>query len=179
MPVPPRRTRSAQTAPTIFISYRSGDEPLAAVLLDRVLSDRYGPEAVFLDDRSIGPTDDFTVDLRRAVRRSAILLVVAGTQWLTATDHYGRRLLDSRKDWVRTEITEARSAGALVMPVLVGDAPVMPENGLPAGLRWLARCQYARLRTQGSAGDLDDLIRRLEKAEPRLAKLVRRMSSEL
>ncbi len=159
---------TTKTLPPIFINYRSSDEPLAAVLLDRELSARFGSDSVFLDSRSMDLGTAFDTALLSAVRGCAVLLVVIGARWLTATDEHGRRLIDQRNDWVRMEIAEAHAAGRHVVPVLVGDVADLPEAALPASTRWLARNHYARLRHRDSKGDLESLIARLGELEPGL-----------
>lgn len=152
---------------SIFINYRSSDEPLAAVLLDTALSFRFGAENVFLDCRSMAAGTPFELALRTAVRRCDVLLVVIGKRWLTATDEHGRRLIDRRGDWVRTEIAEAYRVGAHVVPVLVGDVPVISKAALPASIRQLAGNQFVRLRPRDGRSDLDQLVAELRPFLPR------------
>ena len=157
------------TSPSIFINYRLSDEPYAAVLLDTALSFRFGAGNVFFDSRSMSAGTPFENALRTAVRRCDVLLVVIGQRWLTATDEHGRRLIDARHDWVRTEIAEAYRVGAHVIPVLVGDVPVISKAALPASIRQLAGTQFVRLRPRDGRSDLDHLVAGLRNLVPRLA----------
>ncbi|GAA1567794.1 hypothetical protein GCM10009789_21520 [Kribbella sancticallisti] len=156
------------TSASIFINYRSTDEPSAAMLLDHELSARFGDENVFLDSRSIAAGAPFDEALRTAVRRCDVLLVVIGRRWLTSTDEYGRRLIDQRGDWVRTEIVEAYRAGAHVVPVLVGDVPTLSRAALPPSIRRLAGNQFVRLRHRDGRADLNQLVSKIRGLVPRL-----------
>lgn len=153
---------------SIFINYRTSDEPLAAVLLDNELSRRFGSENVFLDSKSMTAGTVFDEALRTAVRCCDVLLVVIGRRWLTSTDEHGRRLIDQRGDWVRTEIVEASLARAHVVPVLVGDVPRLSKAALPPSIRSLAGNQFVRLRPRDGRQDLDQLVARLRGLVPRL-----------
>ncbi|MEU4294980.1 toll/interleukin-1 receptor domain-containing protein [Kribbella sp. NPDC026596] len=154
---------------SIFINYRTSDEPVAAALLDTALSYRFGAENVFLDCRSMAAGTPFEKALRTAVRRCDVLLVVIGRNWLTATDQHGRRLIDQRGDWVRTEIAEAYRVGAHVVPVLVGDVPALAKAALPPSIRQLASNQFVRLRPRDSRSDLNQLVAQLQGLLPRFA----------
>ncbi|MDX6263554.1 MAG: hypothetical protein QOH84_5242 [Kribbellaceae bacterium] len=149
------------TSASIFINYRSSDEPVAAVLLDNALSARFGSHNVFLDSKSMAPGTPFDEALRTAVQHCDVLLVVIGQRWLTAADQHGRRLIDHRGDWVRIEIIEAERAGKHVVPVLVGDLLPLPKAALPSRIRSLAGKQFVRLRPRDSRTDLDQLATKL------------------
>ena len=157
-------------SPSLFVNYRSCDQPWAAVILDQVLSGRFGENAVFLDSRSMPPGTEFDKTLLVAVRRSAVLLVVVGDRWEAAVDSLGRRLIDSRQDWVRREIVAAFSAGTTVVPVLIDETPRLQVETLPSSIRRLAVCQYLRLRHRDAKQDLANLLqltsRLIEAATP-------------
>lgn len=146
---------------SVFINYRSSDEPLAALLLDIGLAQHLGAEHVFLDHRSMCAGTVFEPALRTAVRGCDVLLVVIGRNWLTATDGDGRRLIDQRSDWVRSEIAEALASGAHVVPVLVGDVHPLTKAALPPSIRALASRQFVRLRVRDGRQDLDHLVGQL------------------
>lgn len=148
-------------SPSLFLSYRRCDEPWAVALLDVELSRRFGDHAVFLDNRSVPAGAAFDEALLAAVRASEVLIVVIGERWLTASDHHGRRLVDSPKDWVRREIVTAFETGATVLPVLLGDVSPVRAEMLPPPLRRLAFCQAVRLRPSDLRQDLAALAARL------------------
>lgn len=149
------------TNPRIFINYRSGDQGLAALLLDRELSYRYGADQVFLDSRSLVAGTVFDTRLLAAVRSCSVLLSVIGRNWLTLTDEHGRRLIDRRRDWVRLEIAEGLARGVPVIPVLVEEVAPLTSASLPPSIRALARRQFVRLRQRSFRPDLDHLVDQL------------------
>jgi TIR domain len=131
----------------IFISYRSGDESFAAVLLDQKLGERFGPENVFRDSRSVQPGSGFEWLLWRCLIRSEVLVVVIGPRWLTGADDGANQLTDE-KDFVRREIALALQVGVRVVPVLVGDTTLPDERDLPDVVKRLVKRQYLRLHAR-------------------------------
>jgi hypothetical protein len=150
-----------ESTPLVFLNYRTDDQPWAAVLLDHLLSSKFGAESVFRDSRSIPPGTIFDHELLAAVRRAAVLLVMIGDRWLNARDTHGRRAIDSRTDWVRKEIAEAFSCGIIVVPVLIGETPTLVARDLPPAVRRLANCQYVRLQPRDPERDVEYLVRLL------------------
>ncbi|ANZ35488.1 hypothetical protein BBK82_04735 [Lentzea guizhouensis] len=148
--------------PQIFVSYRSDDEPTAAVLVHRELGAHFGAEAVFLDGAAIPPGTDYTRALLEGVRTAKVLLVVIGPRWLEARAPGGGRALDQPGDWVRAEIAEAFRCGLTVIPLLVGAAARLGSAPLPADVAALARCQDLRLRPEDAEYDLRRLVAELE-----------------
>jgi hypothetical protein len=155
----------------VFINYRDADEPWAAAALDDAFAKRWGEEAVFLDNRSIVIGRWFDDELRVNLRNSSILVAVVGPRWLSVKDRYGRRLIDGLHDWVRLEIAEALTCGIHVVPVLIGEVQPLDSAALPASIRRLARCQYARLRHRYRRHDLYEIARNLVALDPELARL--------
>lgn len=145
----------------IFINYRTSDEPTVAVLLKRELSTRFGVDEVFLATRMIAAGDDFERVLLRQVRGAAVLLAVVGRHWLDAPHTDGRRALDHPDDWVRREIAEALTNGVRVVPVLVGDTPLLTHAPLPADIARLSVCQFLRFRSEDFEADLDTVVAEL------------------
>lgn len=122
----------------LFISYRRQDAAAYAGLLHRDLQQRY-PGDVFLDVASVAPGEDFAAGLRRAVSSSAVMLVVIGPQWLSATDAHGRRRIDDPSDFIRSEIGAALAQNKPVVPVLVGGARMPEFDRVPEDVRGLLR----------------------------------------
>lgn len=143
--------------PLVFINYRDLDQPWAAMMIDRELSRRLGEDAVFIDSKSIPFGTSFDESLLTAVRASTVLLAVIGEHWL-APGSDGQPLLDRRHDWIRREIVTAFAADTVVVPVLVGDIPLLLPHQLPSNIRRLARCPAMRLRHRDYAPDLDRLV---------------------
>ncbi len=154
--------------PLIFINYRTGDQELAAVLLDTELSHRYGPDQVFLASRSLVAGRAFDAGLLAAVQDCAVVLSVIGRKWLTLTDDSGsRRLIDRRNDWVRLEIAEALTRQVPVIPVLIEDTPRLDPALLPASIRRLAKHQFVRLRHRSFRPDFEYLTTQLGELDSR------------
>jgi hypothetical protein len=153
--------------PAIFINYRAKEQAGYAALLDRELSERFGPDAVFRDTRSIRPGADFVDELLDGLRRCQVLLAVMGPDWLAA----GRRHQpspDGEADWVQREIATALRAGIRVVPILVEDACLPRADDLPADIAALVRCQYLRLHHRSIDNDIDRLADEMIRLVPGL-----------
>src|SRR5262249_52167809 len=161
----------------VFISYRSEDSHSYGALLYVDLSLRFGLERVFLDSESIPAGADFAAELLSRVRRASVLLAVLGPRWLTITDATGTPRITDPADWPRRELAEAFALGMRVIPVLTDGARLPAENGLPAALAHLARCQYRRLRHRDATADLVRIASDLSAADPSLAAAARRRSA--
>ncbi|WP_322754048.1 toll/interleukin-1 receptor domain-containing protein [Frankia sp. Cas3] len=149
----------------IFVNYR-GTGSAWAVLLDRELSARFGPDNVFRASRSIRPSEDFADRILETVRRSSVLLAIIGPDWLDVRSPDGTRRIDDEKDWVRREIAEALAWNVAIIPVLVDDVPRPVAAELPPELARLARCQYLRLNHRNAEYDLARLIQELRSLLP-------------
>lgn len=152
----------------IFISYRRDDSSgYAGRLFDR-LSAHFGRPNVFMDIEALEPGADFVEGIDRAMASCEALVVLIGTEWLSATDAKGRRRLDNPNDFIRLEVANALQRELLVLPVLVNDATMPTEEELPPPLAPLARRQAHELsntRWEYDVGRLIDVLeRRLAKA---------------
>jgi hypothetical protein len=137
----------------IFINYRTGDGNEIAALIDHELVNRFGRDRTFRASRSIVPGDAFPDALLTNVRRSALVLVVIGADWLNFQSR-----LNEPQDWVRKEIEEAFACGIPVVPVLAGRSTErLRVEKLPKALRRLAELQSVRLDSQSSEADLKRL----------------------
>lgn len=143
----------------IFISYRRSDSAtIAGRIYDRLV-DTFGEDNVFKDTYSINPGEDFRGKIRETVAQCDVVLVIIGDTWLTVTDQTGQRRLDNVGDWVRIEVeTGLQRDGALVIPVLVENAPMPAASDLPDNLRELAYKNAANVRDDP---DFRDDIRKL------------------
>ncbi|AUS81408.1 hypothetical protein C1701_02450 [Actinoalloteichus sp. AHMU CJ021] len=153
----------------VFVNYRTGDEEMAATLIERELSRRFGSGVVFRDSKSIPPGADFEEALLSAVRGSEALLAVIGGRWLTAGSTEGGRAVDRDTDWTRREIVEAFRHDVRVVPVLVGGRTRLDREELPAELAPLVRCQYRTLGPHTAEEDLARLADSLASVLPGLA----------
>lgn len=145
------------TAP-VFISYRRGDSDGDAALLARLLREELATDSVFLDVSSIDLGQTWPDEIRDALARSNTILVVIGPAWLTVSDKWGRRRLDSEGDWVRLEIERALQEDKTVIPVLVGGAELPSAEALPEGLRALPNKQKIDIRRDYCGHDVQLLI---------------------
>jgi hypothetical protein len=153
----------------IFINYRTVDSALGAVMLDEKLIARFGPDAVFRDNRSIELAAEFEPYLGKRLRASSLLIVIIGPHWLTEAKG-GRRLIDDPDDFVRREIAEALTLDIDVLPVLIGDTQLPAAAVLPAEVRGLAGRQFHTIRARDPEPDIDRLVEKLA-ARPDLVSL--------
>ncbi|MFI7599136.1 TIR domain-containing protein [Actinoplanes sp. NPDC049681] len=145
----------------VFLNYRTADAALGAVLLDERLTARFGPDAVFRDNRSIALATRFDTVLWQRLRSADVVLALIGPHWFEADDS-GRPAIHDPQDFVRRELAEALRLAIDVCPVLLGeDTPLPRADQLPRGLKTLPKHQYARIRTRDPGPDIDELVRRL------------------
>ncbi|MEU9271936.1 toll/interleukin-1 receptor domain-containing protein [Streptomyces sp. NPDC048251] len=139
--------------PEVFINYRTGDGNDIAALIDNELANRFGKDRAFRASRSIPPGSTYPDALLAGVRRSSLLLVVVGADWL----NFQSKLRDP-EDWVRKEIVEAFDCGIPVVPVLAGrKTERLSKDRLPDELTRLAELQSVRLDTHNAEADLKRL----------------------
>jgi TIR domain len=150
----------------IFINYRRTDAGWPADLLQSALGRSFGEALVFLDVRGIDAGDDFVAVLDSQLRRTSVLIVLIGNNWLHIHDRFGRRRLDQEHDWVRREIRVAlQKPGCTVIPLLIDDANLPDEReALPDDISALLTRQRFSLRQAHSDDDIEALSRVIEKA---------------
>ncbi|MEV0276252.1 hypothetical protein AB0I22_07705 [Streptomyces sp. NPDC050610] len=161
----------------VFINFRVMGAKATAHEFKRVLEERFGDGSVFLAGGSIELGSNYVEILDSKVRRSSVLLVLIGPDWLDAPDpkRKGRRALNNPVDWVRRELEEAFECGVLVVPVLLErKTEQLDVRRLPRTLARLAECQFERFSQRTSATDLARLGDRLVRRVPELAALDKR-----
>lgn len=132
--------------PSVFISFRIGDERVGRERLCRALVKRLGRQEVFISGGQIPGDVEFAPPLMRQAAECPLMLVLIGPGWLHAHDETGRRLLGWKEDRVRREITAALHAGNRVIPVLLGDAVMLPgDDELPDEIAVLGNLQFLRI----------------------------------
>jgi hypothetical protein len=151
----------------IFLSYRREDSSAWAGRLRDALADRFGERNIFQDVVAVGPGEDFTEAINRALGDADATLAVIGPTWVTVTGPDGTRRLDETDDYVRAELGAALERGVRVIPVLVGGAEMPHAAGLPAELEPLAQRQAVVLRDATWHQDVDGLVRALRGDQPR------------
>ncbi|MFD8585537.1 toll/interleukin-1 receptor domain-containing protein [Streptomyces californicus] len=144
--------------PRVFLSFRKRDSRWMRERVFGALSDRLGADEVFQSGRSIPPGADFAGILLSRAADCKIMCVLIGSGWIDARDTDGTRLLDRPHDWVRREIATALRAGNRVVPVLLGDATMLPDaSALPAEIAELGRLQFLRVPETHLTESLADL----------------------
>ena len=149
----------------IFISYRREDSDIWAGRLADELRKHFSAEQVFQDIASIDPGADFPTVLEEALATAAVMLVVIGPRWLSATDKNGRKRLESPADFVHQEVAESlRSPAVRVFPLLVNGAAMPAEEELPDPLKPLARRNAIELTVRHWASDVAQLVQTLKRS---------------
>ena len=141
----------------IFISYRRGDTNPWAGRLSDSLKTLLGRMSVFRDIEDIPPGVEFDNYIAEQVGAADVLIALIGPHWLSAPDELGRRRLDDPSDYLRIEIATALTRNIPVVPVLVGDATVPPQDKLPQPLKPLSRRQAFILNDTYWAADCQRL----------------------
>lgn len=160
------RTELGGTAmPDIFINFRKSDRALERDRLYRALVAVYGADAIFKSGVSIPAGADYATVLIEQARVCKIMLVLIGSDWLTA-DEYGY----CPSYWDQMEIVTALQAGNTVIPVLVGSAVMLPHpDELPEQIAQLGRLQFQRLAEASFDRDVEGFVERLSKVLPPIA----------
>lgn len=128
----------------IFISYRHDDTRLMCDRIYAHLATIYGNPTLFRDLDNLAGGEDFREALARGLSASAVMLVIIGPTWLTATNAQGQRRLFAPTDYVRNEIETALEHHIPIIPVLVGGAAPPSTQALPPSITPLA---YQQART--------------------------------
>lgn len=152
----------------IFVSYRRDDAGLLAPVAADALADRFGAGSVFLDVGSLRPGVPFPPELRAAVRRCLLMVVLVGPRWLAARAPAGGRRIDDPADWVRQELSAALAAGVPMVPVLFDGASLPRRAELPRDVRGLLDFGAFRVHPDRHRPDLAELGERVAELEPRL-----------
>ncbi|MFL6117844.1 MAG: toll/interleukin-1 receptor domain-containing protein [Catenulispora sp.] len=155
--------------PRIFICFRKADSRWARNRVYHELAARFGTEQVFKSGASIPPGADYVDVLTHQAAACELMLVLIGPRWADITDGHGRRMLDNERDWVRLEIGTALRSGNRVLPILLGEATMLPDaDELPAELAQLSRLQFLRLEESRFRAGLDELVSVLDALLPDL-----------
>ncbi len=149
----------------IFISYRREDSGIWAGRLADELRKHFPAEQVFQDIASIDPGANFPSVLEDALATAAVMLVVIGPGWLSATDRTGRKRLESSADFVHQEVAESlRRTRVRVFPLLVDEARMPDKEDLPDPLKPLADRNAVELTVRHWASDVAQLVQILKRS---------------
>ena len=146
----------------IFISYRRSDSQDFAGRLHDHLIRKFSASEVFIDVDNIAPGENFVEALEDRLDKTDVMLVVIGTNWLTATDEAGRRRLDHPQDYVRQEIAKALEQEIEIIPVLSETATMPKTSDLPDELSALALRNGVWLRHNSFARDVQRLAKEIK-----------------
>lgn len=147
----------------IFICYRRSDSAAAAAHLRASLRRRFGAAAVFRDEDSIEPGEDFPLAIEREIRHATVVLVLIGKRWLSRLQALGTLGDPLRLDHVRREIEIALEAKRNIIPVLVDGASMPDASKLPAPIAALSSRDAVILRWHESVAELGGRILTLER----------------
>ena len=129
----------------IFLSYRRDDSSGYAGRLFDNLAETFGRERVFMDIETLEPGMDFVTGIDRAIASCGAVIAMIGPNWINAKNADGHRRLEDPNDFIRLEITSALTRDVRVIPVLVHNARMPPEQELPEALRPLCRLQACEI----------------------------------
>ncbi|HEY7342985.1 MAG TPA: toll/interleukin-1 receptor domain-containing protein [Ktedonobacterales bacterium] len=145
----------------IFISYRRKDIPTFAYFIGKLLAEKFGKKAIFIDEYKIKPGDVFPNKIHKALLQCGILLPVIGQGWIDMI----HRLEDS-EDWVGKEIAEALSRGIPSIPLMFNDDKSPSPKQLPKNLQDLAKRNALTIHEGSVDRDGKALLKDLERILP-------------
>jgi len=131
----------------VFISYRQSDSKVAVEHLTPRLTEHFGSGQIYRDLDSNRPGFDFIETIAAALDAAAVVLVMIGPRWVTATSKAGGHRLDDPNDFIRCEIEQALRNRKHVIPVLVDSGEMPLAEDLPDSLQPLVRRHSVRLRS--------------------------------
>ena len=148
----------------IFVSSRQADAKAWAMSLRDDLAEAFGADQVFLDKDTLH-AGNWRKQIRDALDRCKVVLVVIGPRWITIADEQNRPRISLAEDVHHQEIALALSQSDLtVIPVLVDEAPMPRAEQLPQDLQKLCEQQARKIGdTQARRkADLEVLIKDIE-----------------
>jgi tetratricopeptide (TPR) repeat protein len=140
----------------VFLSYRRRETSFEASCMAERLRALLGPEAVFLDESSIGPGEDFRRRIEAAMKEATVVVAVIGSSF--PKDLGPVPGAEDPVDFMVWELDLAIRLGRRVIPVLVNGADVPSVTRLPPSLRELARRDFMNLDAPGSLEKLASAV---------------------
>jgi hypothetical protein len=128
----------------VFISYRKEDTRPWAISLRDHLARALGERQVFLDVDSMD-AGQWRMQIERALDGCAVVVVLIGPRWTTASDANGRKRLFLPDDVHRLEVATALKRGITIIPVLVDGARLPSAGELPEDVRGLLECHVSEI----------------------------------
>jgi TIR domain len=124
----------------IYFIYRRPESQEAVTRLNDLLHGQFSRLTVFPTFETIpfgGSPESVTALICDELRKSAVILVVIGPNWLHATDVHGQRRIDDPTDFFRLELELALESRIPLIPLFIDSAIVPEPKDLPASLREL------------------------------------------
>jgi hypothetical protein len=144
----------------VFISYRREDTaPEAGRLYDR-FGLLLGKKNVFLDVGAIVAGENFEEKIRAQIAKADAILVLIGKRWMAPASGEEKPRLWNEHDHVRAEVRASLQSKALVLPVLVDDAPMPEAARLPEDIAGITKRNAPALRSNTFDGDFDLIARK-------------------
>ena len=113
----------------IFLSYRRTDSPEACRVYDW-LGQRLGYDSIFMDVAAIPFAVQFPDFIKQEIAKSRVLIALIGNEW-------AKRIQDAN-DSVRMEIETAVANQIPMLPVLIGNTPMVDVDALPQSISSIA-----------------------------------------
>jgi hypothetical protein len=153
----------------IFINYRHADSGAFGLLLYEKLVERFAPENVFLDVKTLQPGTKWIEEIRQAGSGCGAFIALIGPRWASIL---AERAQAPEEDHVKTEIELAikasnRGTPISIIPVLLDDAEMPTEREVPQPLRPLLARQTVPLRLNRWEADVQALIETIERLPQR------------
>ena len=150
-----------QPEPMIFLSYRRADSRIATYKLHHWLKERLPPGAVYLDEVSSVPGEDWEANVQRVIPHCRAVIVLIGDHWA------GEYFWNSRHP-VRIELDCAHKANVYILPILLNGVGMPTPTELFRELHWLRTFTAISLAVDTSQPDAElppsDAIDRLAQA---------------
>ena len=146
----------------IFISYRRADSASMAGRIRERLVEGLPGRPVFLDVQSIELGSDFETSIETELRRSSVMLVLIGANWMGGDGGTGRSRLFDPEDCVRREIAWAQREGLRIIPVLIDDTKMPDPVSLPEEIDAFATKNAAEVRNSRFDDDVVHLLRAID-----------------
>jgi len=146
---------------TVFISYRRADSAQAAAHLYDDLTERLGPQRVFLDVASVGVGQPWSTAFTAYLDTAAAVIVLIGRTWLVSSPS-AEAPLQETGEFVIEEVAAALRRDVPVIPVLLDGAAMPSRSQLPLTVQALTDRQAFTLDSSRWQRDVDRLATALE-----------------
>jgi len=151
--------------PRIVVSSRPSASSGTVNSIVELLEDAFGAGIVFsrsplnVDDVGKRPSARELSEAENQVAAADVVLAIIDSDWLSAADDSGQRLIDDPQDMTRVQLEAALRFGKALVPVLVETQLPSPKE-LPAALQDILRYQAVEVLATGRiVEDLIDVVR--------------------